>query len=193
VRLSVDGKAVGTESFKLLADPRLRGVTQADYDAQFALAMKIRDKFSQANDAVKTIRYVKYELDARGKQVPAAQRDAFNSLATELTPAITSVEDSLYQGRSHASEDPLNYPIRLNNRIGALLGVVGSADGRPTKQTYEVYDLLGRLVDADLVRLKKALDASLPKINALLKQAGLPEIVPKAVEIPGPGARGPIS
>jgi hypothetical protein len=192
VRFTVDGKTIGMQSFKLLADPRLKGVSQADYDAQFALLMKIRDKFSQTNDAVKTARYVKRELEARGKELPAAQQGAFNAIAGGFADSLTSVEDSLYQGQSHASEDPLNYPIRLNNRVGALLGVVGSADGRPTKQSYEVYDMLSGLIDGNLVRMKKAIDTNLPKINAILKAAGMPDIVPKAEDLPLPAAKGPI-
>ena len=183
VRLSVDGKAVGTERFKLLPDPRLKGVTQADYDAQFALLMKIRDKFSATNDAVKTIRYVLYQLDERAKSVPAAQQAAFEAAATPLRSTLQSVADSLYQSQSHAGEDPLNYPIRLNNRIGALMGVVSSAWGRPTKQSYEVYDLLNGLIDVQMNRMKTAMKG-VTQVNAVLKLAGQEPVVVKAEEVP---------
>lgn len=184
VRLSVDGKVAGTESFKLLPDPRIKGVTQADYDAQFALLLKTRDKFSATNDAVKTIRYVLYQLDERAKQVPAAQKTAFDAAATPLRDSLQSVADSLYQSQSHAGEDPLNYPIRLNNRIGALMGVVSSAWGRPTKQSYEVYDVLDKLIDIQMARMKAALPG-VARVNAVLKSAGLEPVVVKAEEVPG--------
>ena len=186
VRLSVDGKQVGTQSFKLLSDPRLKGVTQADYDAQFALLMKIRDKFSATNDAVKTIRYVLYQLDQRAKDIPAAQKSGFDAAATPLRDSLQSVEDSLYQSQSHAGEDPLNYPIRLNNRIGALMGVVSSAWGRPTKQSYEVYALLSGLIDIQMGRMKAAM-AGVTRVNAVLKQAGMPGVDVAAKEVPGSG------
>ena len=184
VRLSVDDKPVGTESFKLLPDPRIKGVTQADYDAQFALAMKVRDKFSEVNDAVKTIRYVLYQLDQRAKDVPAAQKGAFDGAAGSLRDSLTSIEDSLYQSQSHASEDPLNYPIRLNNRIGALMGVVQSAWGRPTKQSYDVYDELSKLIDVQHRRMTAA-HAMLDRVNGILKTAGMPAIEAKAEDVPG--------
>ena len=56
--------------------------------------------------------------------------------------ALSEVEDSLYQTKNRSGQDPLNYPIRLNNRIGALMGVVASADGRPTQQSYDVDKVL---------------------------------------------------
>jgi hypothetical protein len=55
VRLTVNGKTVGTEAFRLIPDPRSKGVAAADYAEQFALLIKIRDRFTETNDAVKTI------------------------------------------------------------------------------------------------------------------------------------------
>ncbi|MCG6958241.1 MAG: glycosyl hydrolase, partial [Gemmatimonadetes bacterium] len=191
VRLTVDDNVVGTESFKLLPDPRVKGVTQADYDAQFDLLIKTRDEFSAANDAVKTIRYLFYQLDDRAKNIPSAQRSEFNAAVTPLRTDLQSVSDSLYQSKSHASEDPLNYPIRLNNRIGALMGVVSSAQGRPTQQSYEVYDLLSKLIDVQLDRMQTAL-AGLDQVNSLLEAAGLQPVEVAAKEVPGTneGGRG---
>lgn len=183
VRLTVDGNVVGTQSFKLLPDPRIEGVTQADYDAQFALSMKIRDEFSAANDAVKTVRYVFYQLDERAPNVPKKQKSAFDKAVKPLRSAFQSVSDSLYQSQSHAGEDPLNYPIRLNNRIGALMGVVSSAQGRPTKQSYDVYDVLSNLIDIQLGEMKDAMPL-LDKVNAILKEAGLDPVVAEAKDVP---------
>ena len=182
---------MGTESFKLLADPRVEGVTQADYDAQFDLLIKVRDEFSAANDAVKTIRYLFYQLDDRAKNIPSAQRSKFNAAVTPLRAELQSVSDSLYQSQSHASEDPLNYPIRLNNRIGALMGVVSSAEGRPTQQSYEVYDLLSKLIDVQLDRMQTAM-AGVDQVNSLLEAAGLQPVEVAAKEVPGTneGGRG---
>ena len=99
VRLTVDGNVAGTQSFKLLPDPRLRGVTQADYDAQFALLMKIRDEFSAANDAVKTIRYVFYQFDQAEKSIPKKQKSAFDKAVKPLRATLQDVSDSLYQSQ----------------------------------------------------------------------------------------------
>jgi len=186
VRLVVNGKAVSTESFKLIPDPRSKGVTAADYAEQFALLTKIRDRFSEANDAVKTIRYVKSELENRRPRIPSAQQASFGTAATALEQALSQVEDSIYQTKNHASEDPLNYPIRLNNKIGALMGVVGSADGRPTQQSYSVFTELSTELDRQLALLKRTLDAGLPRMNSMLRGAGLPAVEAKPVDVREP-------
>jgi hypothetical protein len=183
VKLTVDGKVVGTQSFKLLPDPRMH-VTQADYDAQAALALKIRDRFSAANSTVKTIRYLRWQLEEAGKKLSSDQKAQLDNAAQPMLATLAEVEDSLYQTQNRASEDPLNYPIRLNNRIGALMGVVTSSDGRPTKQSYEVYDVLDKLLNVQLDKYKKAMDAGLPKVNAVLKAAGQAGIEPKAEDTP---------
>ncbi|MEO5817951.1 MAG: hypothetical protein ABIT20_21970, partial [Gemmatimonadaceae bacterium] len=74
----------------------------------------------------------------------------------------------------------------LNNKIAALAGVAGSAEAAPTKQTTVVFTQLSAQLDVELVKMKKALDARLPAINATLRKAGQPEIVAKPVDRPAP-------
>ena len=174
-RLSVNGKAIGTETFKVLADPRIRA-TLADWQEQSRLAVAVRDRFSEANDAVKEVRRIKSELTDREKKFPSAELSQFTTLSTAFTTTLSEVEDSLYQTKNRSGQDPLNYPIRLNNRIGALLGVIQSSDGRPTQQSYDVDKVLTAELNKDLTKMRAAISANLPKINALLRAAGLKEI-----------------
>jgi photosystem II stability/assembly factor-like uncharacterized protein len=178
VRMSVGGKPVSTEAFKVLPDPRIKA-TLADWEEQSRVALQIRDRFSEANDAVKEIRRVKTELADRAAKMPAAQQSAFAALSGTFETAISQVEDSLYQTKNRSGQDPLNYPIRLNNRIGALMGVVASSDGRPTQQTYDVYKIVSSELVKDLTKLHSLMGVDLPKINALLRAAGLKEIESK--------------
>jgi hypothetical protein len=99
---------------------------------------------------------------------------------------LSSVEDSLYQTKNRSGQDPLNYPIRLNNKIAALAGVAGSAEARPTDQTVTVFKDLSAQLDVQLARMQRAL-RTLPRINSILKSAGQPEIVPKIEADPGAG------
>jgi photosystem II stability/assembly factor-like uncharacterized protein len=175
VRMTVAGKVVSTEPFKVLPDPRIKA-TLADWTEQSRVALQIRDRFSEANDAVKDIRRVKAELADRQSKMPQSQQAAFAALSSPFGSAIGEVEDSLYQTKNRSGQDPLNYPIRLNNRIGALMGVVGSADGRPTEQSYEVYKVVSAELATELTKLRRVMSANLPKINAMLRAAGLKEI-----------------
>jgi DNA repair exonuclease SbcCD ATPase subunit len=173
--MTVGGQPLATETFKVLADPRIKA-SLAEWQEQARVALQIRDRFSEANDAVKEIRRVKSELADRASKLPAAQQSAYAALQSTFNTALSEVEDSLYQTKNRSGQDPLNYPIRLNNRIGALMGVVSSADGRPTQQTYDVYKVLQTELTKDLTSLRKVMSDHLPKINAMLRAAGLKPI-----------------
>ena len=152
----MNGRTIGTETFRLLPDPRVNGVTVADYNEQFRFLRRVATRFSEANDAVKTVRFVKSEVEDRRGRLSSDLRTRFDAHATPLVGAITSVEDSIYQTRSRSGQDPLNFPIRLNNKIGALLGVAGSSAGRPTAQTYEVFNTLEAQLGRELTRMRQA-------------------------------------
>ena len=177
VRMTVNGQTQ-TREFTLVKDPRV-STTQQDFDEQFALLVKINDKLSAANDAVKTIRNVKYQIDERKPKAPKS----FASVAAKLVTRLDTIEKAIYQTQNRSGQDPLNYPIRLNNKIAALAGVVSSADTRPTKQSYAVFDTLAAQLTTQLSALHDALGSGLPALNAILKKAGQPEIAPSTAEL----------
>ncbi|MEP6617700.1 MAG: glycosyl hydrolase [bacterium] len=185
VRMVVDGKAVATQRFSLKKDPR-SSATQADLDAQFAFLLQVRDRTTAANDAVKTIRWIKAQLDDREKKLTGQAKSDFQAQATALRAELSIVEDSVYQTKNRSGQDPLNFPIRLNNKIAALAGVAGSAEARPTAQTTTVYGQLNKQLDGELTKMKKAIDNRLPTINTTLRKEGLPEIVARPADVPPP-------
>ena len=162
-------------------DPRTTA-TDADLREQFDFLMRIHDKTSQANDAVKTIRNLKAQLADRSKKITADKSDAFKRIADDLTTRLSAVEGEIYQVKNQSSQDPLNYPIKLNNKIAALAGVVGGSDAKPTSQSYAVFNDLSAQLDRQLQAMRGAL-VILPSVNATLKLAGLPPIVPSTLEI----------
>jgi hypothetical protein len=140
----------------------------------------VRERTSQANDAVKTIRWVRAELADREKKLNGSALTEFQSLAAPLRAGIAVIEDSIYQTKNRSGQDPLNYPIRLNNKLSALAGVVGSSDARPTDQSYSVFNTLSAQLDIQLLTLKRSLDTLLPKLNAALGTLGLKPVDPNA-------------
>ncbi len=180
VRLRVAGTP-HTQTFRLLKDPRSKA-TQFDIQEQFSFLLAIRNRTSQANDAVKLIRSVKSQLADRRKKIPAAQQAAFATAATRLETELSNVEQQIYQVRNQSGQDPLNYPIRLNNKIAALSGVAASTEARPTNQAREVFRLLSAELDKELARVSAATRTALPEVNRELRAAGLMEIVPATTE-----------
>ena len=189
VRLNVNGQRY-TQPLTIVKDPRSTA-TDADLKEQFDFLMRIRDKTSQANDAVKTIRNVKAQLADRAKKMPADKSVAFSRIAADLSNRLSAIEGEIYQVRNQSGQDPLNYPIKLNNKIAALSGVVGGTDAKPTSQSYTVFNDLSSQLDRQLSALRGALIV-LPSINATLKAAGSPPIVPSTEEIkPSPASVPP--
>ncbi|HEY0528082.1 MAG TPA: glycosyl hydrolase [Gemmatimonadaceae bacterium] len=186
VRLNVNGQHYH-QQFTVVQDPRSTA-TAADLREQFDFLMKIRDKTSQANDAVKTIRNVKAQLADRTKRMTGVRAAAFTTVANDLSSKLSAVESEIYQVKNQSGQDPLNYPIRLNNKIAALSGVVGGTDAKPTSQSYVVFSDLSVQLDRQLQAMRGAL-LVLPSVNATLKAAGLPPIVPSTEEIKATGPR----
>lgn len=162
VRLTADSIAPVTQSFEIKPDPRFPHVTMADLQVQHELAMQVRNRLSQANEAVIKIRDVKSQVDDRVKK---ANDGKFEHAARLFKDKLSKVEEEIYQVRNQSNQDPLNYPIKLNNKIGALMGTVEGVEGRPTAQTYEVFKELSARLDQQLNWLEQVLARDLPAFN----------------------------
>jgi hypothetical protein len=145
--------------------------------------MKVQAETNKANDAVKLVRNIRSQLDDRTNRMPADKRASFDASAKALESRLASAEKEIYQVQNRSGQDPLNYPIRLNNKIAALAGVASSADARPTSQTQEVFRILSAQLATQLASIRSALDQSLPSLNRQLSAAGLPAIVESTAEI----------
>jgi phage-related tail protein len=171
-------------------DPRSTA-TDADLLAQFNLLIQIRDKVTEANNGVRTVRNMRWQVEDRTGKLTPQQRAEFARLAGTMMDSLTYRENEVYQTRNQSGQDPLNYPIRLNNKIAALSGVVGAGEYRPTQQSREAFTRLSRDLDEELAALKKTMDTSLPALNAILRAAGLAELKPSTDE--PPPRRGPVA
>jgi hypothetical protein len=170
------GDKTETQTFEVKRDPRTNA-TQADLDEQFTFLKQIQARTNEANNAVRTVRNVRGQLDDR-KAKAGPRGAALARLAQTLDAQMSAAEEEIYQVRNRAGQDPLNYPIKLNNQIAGLAGVVGSAEAKPTKQSYEVFELLSAQLKVQLDRLRTALDGPLAAVNAELARLGLQPIRP---------------
>jgi hypothetical protein len=182
VRLTA-GSWSETIAVDLVNDPRLP-VSQADLQAQFDFLIRIRDRVTEANDAVTRIRAVRRDVDgvlSRLGNAGAAARgpaaDSVRALAGAIRDELTAAEEAIYQTRNRSSQDPLNYPIRLNNKIAALAGGVASADARPTDQSLAVFEELSAALQRELDRVAAVLRDRIPAFNAAVRELNLPAVV----------------
>jgi hypothetical protein len=105
---------------------------------------------------------VKKQIDER---ISTTNDLKFADFSNQLKEKLSKVEGEIYQVRNQSNQDPLNYPIKLNNKIAALLGAVEGVEGKPTAQSYEVFAELSARLDQQLSWLKDILDRDLVAFN----------------------------
>jgi len=168
VRLTAAGPSLGsqggqtkTQPFAILRNPQ-GSATDADLREQFTLASQIGHKVTVANEAVLRIRDLKDQIADR---LAKANDAKITSAGEALTDKLTAVEGEIYQYRNRSGQDPLNYPIKLNNKLAALQDIVESGDYKPTDQSYAVFKDLSAQLDTQLARLDSVIKTDLAAFN----------------------------
>ena len=185
-----------TRTVELVKDPRVPA-SVADLQQQFEFLIAIRDRLSEANEAVVRIRSVRTDIESvlrrvrdvgertatsepagmTGTSRPSGGADSIALLGKVITDELTAVEREIYQTQNRSNQDPLNFPIRLNNKIAYLARVVGSADTRPTESSRETFDALSAALQAQLDRLSTVLRDRIPAFNRLVAERNLPAVM----------------
>ncbi len=173
-RLIVDDDSTDV-TFTIRADPRSE-TTQAELQEQFDFLVDVRDKLTETHEAIKQIRSVRTQVDDILGRVPDDHTDAdtLASYAEAMLDDMRVIEEALYQTKNESGQDPLNFPIRLNNKLAAVGGVVASGSYPPTDQAYAVYDEIVRQIDDELARLTQIMDYRIPEFEAMVDAADLP-------------------
>jgi photosystem II stability/assembly factor-like uncharacterized protein len=182
VRLTV-GDYVQEQTFRLLKDPRATA-TDEDLKAQFAFLMEVRDKVSEVHRTIKHIRKIRQDLREVLERLPDDSTGVtLRQQGQAIIQKLTEVEEALYQTKNQAPQDPLNFPIRLNNKLAALMGVVGEGDFRPTDQAIAVKNELIAQIDSALERYREVVADELPPFNEAVLGLRLPYVaIPAASE-----------
>jgi photosystem II stability/assembly factor-like uncharacterized protein len=177
-RLTV-GKAVASTAFEIAADPR-SSAPKADLQAQYDFLVEVRDTLSRVDRGVADIRKVKGYLDEMVKRLAGEDQREVVDAAQALEKKLTGIEEALYQTKNRSPEDPLNFPIRLNNKLASLASSVAIGDDRPTDQAVAVK----RELTDEATRQLDALDAiwksDLPAFNRLVRSHDIPAVAPPA-------------
>lgn len=172
-RLKV-GDREQTVDFDLKPDPRVN-VSQSDYEEQLKFLLGVRDKVTEIHRGIKTIRDVREQLTNLGKRVKDQTEIA--DAAKAIDKQLTSVEEALHRTKAKSSQDVLNFPIRLNNKLVSVAGTVGAGDNRPTDQAEHVRKELTEQADSELAKLKRILNEDVPKFNELLEKKKVPGVL----------------
>jgi len=182
VTLTIDG-VEQTQDFKILQDPR-SDVSLAAMQQQFTFVKSLSDKLNETHQTIKDIRQVRDQLDNYKKLV--GDQDGMEDvlkLAEEINEKMTKVEEALYQTKNRSRQDPLNFPVRLNNKLAHLNSLIQGSDFPPTEQMKEVRDEITRQIDSELATFQQIINTDLPNFNQQVKERSIDAIILKKKEV----------
>jgi photosystem II stability/assembly factor-like uncharacterized protein len=162
-------------SFSIKADPNYK-ISQNDYDQQFAFLRKVQAKYDEVQKAIKDIRNVRSQLNDFMSRNDSNMTKDLKPLSDSISKQITAVEEALYQTKAKSGQDVLNFPIRLNDKIGDVYGYAESGYNAPTKQVVETFDELSKQADLQLNKLKSVMNNEVKQFNQLIHQKTIPVI-----------------
>ena len=176
VKLTV-GDWSQTQPFKILKDPRSES-TPDDLQAQFDFLLDIRNRVTEAHEAIIDIRKIKEQLKTFTEKVKdeESMKDVI-AKGEAIDSVITKIENELYQTKNRSRQDPLNFPIKLTNKLAHLNSLNGRGDFRPTQQSYEVKEVLSKEIDAQLRKFQEVKDQDLPEFNRMVREKAVDTIL----------------
>lgn len=179
---------VGADStsvvFNIVKDPR-SSADQSDLAVQFEYLRTIRDKLTETHVSIKQIREIRDQVDQILTRVKTREdAESVRTAGGAMLEKMSTIERALYQTKNKSGQDPLNYPIRLNNKLAAVGSVAARGDFRPTSQSIEVRDELVAKIDIELEAYRVILDTDLPQFNDLVRNLAIPAIVIEELKAP---------
>jgi hypothetical protein len=181
VRLIADAKTL-TQTLTVTRHPWITDVTDADLRAQFDFGKRVLAKVTEANNAVIAIRRVKSQVDDRHKRDADAE---LAQLGDTLVAHASGVEQDVYQVKNQSNQDPLNFPIKVNNRLATLLSMSERGDGRPINNMPTIFEILATEMTTYSNRLQAVWKKDLAAYNAALAKRHLPPVDPACTKAAG--------
>ena len=178
-------KSLGTEQtqdFEILKDPRGTG-TIADIQKQHDFLAEIRDKMTDTHRTIEDIRLVRKQMKGYEEMIKGMdQVDEIIAKMKNIDSAMTQIEEALYQTKNQSPQDPLNFPIRLNNKLAHLTTLTSGNDFPPTVQAIAVKDELIGEIDSYLNQFKQLTVADLKMLNQMIRDRTIDAIMLKKRE-----------
>jgi len=172
VHLNRNGTGI-SETFTILADPRAE-VSVADMQKQYDFVSAVNTTVDKAHQSIKKIRKITSQLDAFTKQYKEnSTTKALVEKAGEMKKGFEEIEKALYQTQNRSGQDPLNFPIRLTNKLAHLNRLVSIDDFPPTEQDIAVKNELTTKINAELKAFDSMVDKEIEEFNKAFNDLNL--------------------
>jgi len=160
----------------VLPDPRSDATAEA-LQQQFEFAWAINRKLTETHRAITRLRSAREQVSAIAERVEGQERyGPISDRAAALVSRFDAIEQTLYQTRLEARQDPLNFPIRLNDKLAGVMLNASIGDHPPTEAAIAVRDELVAAIDIQLDRLEQALGEELDAFNRQVAGLNLPAV-----------------
>ena len=169
--LKVDNDSV-VANFDIVIDPRVKA-TQDDLQAQFDFIIETRDKLTEVHQTIKDIRSVRKQINEVSSKLEEEEFEAIVALGKSIDSIMTIIENEFYQTKNKSEQDMLNYPIKLNNKLGHLSALANMGFNRPTDQMYVLKDEVFIEIDAYLEQWNGLISNEISDYNQMIKDANI--------------------
>ena len=166
VRLNYNGQSL-EQVLTIIKDPRMPN-TDEDYQEQFDFLIAVRDQVSRANTAIVDIRDVKKDLDyLKGK---SGLKPGLKEMIADFESKLDIIENTIHMTKNQSRQDPLNYGIRINNRLAFLMADSQRGDYRPTDQAKEFFTEVTKELDTEIQALNGLMKEYVSKVNGQVSE-----------------------
>ncbi|UCG26679.1 MAG: hypothetical protein JSV24_06770 [Bacteroidales bacterium] len=159
----------------LLKDPGSSS-TPEDLKKKFAFLIETRDKLTETHQCIIEIREITGELNRLKEKTGMETHQELRKEISRVSKELKKIEEALYQTRNRSPQDPLNYPIRLNNKLASLSSTVSTGNYAPTDQACEVKDSIIAAIDEQLREFYRIKEKELPGLNEMALEMKIPAI-----------------
>ena len=165
VKLTYNDKELNSQ-FEIIKDPRVSN-TQDDYEKQLNFLLNVRDEVSRANQTIVDIRKVKNDLDYLLTKV--SDKPQILAIINDFKNDLYVIENKIHMTKNQSRQDPLNFGIRINNRIAFLLADSQRGDYPPTDQSIEFFNVIKKELEIEISNFKKVLNTYTMQINNMIE------------------------
>jgi hypothetical protein len=170
VRLSAN-TATLEKPFTILKNP-VSETSLDDMKLQFDFITDINTKVSEIHKALINVKKVTSQITTLKKVIKDKQKHKeLIAFADKLTKKITNIETTLYQTKSKSGQDPLNFPIRLNNKLAHLNSLTRMGSYKPTDQAIVFKNEILKEIDNQLSKLYTLFNTDVKQLNQKVKES----------------------
>ncbi len=162
-----------TQNFKIINNPSSE-VSESEMKAQFDFINDINSKMTEIHKALKNVKKVRSQVGLLKKSITdKTKHKELLDFADKLVKDMTKIEETLYQTKSKSGQDPLNYPIRLNNKLAHLNSLTRIGNYAPTQQAIDFKNEITKEIDAELVKLNALFTNGVKELNQKVKDSNI--------------------